>query len=53
MVKRSALGRGLGALITDAAEDPKQRPEAVAAIQELRLEDIFFLLYDIVNDSES
>ncbi|CCZ80547.1 chromosome partitioning protein ParB [Odoribacter laneus] len=40
MVKRSALGRGLGALITDAAEDPKQRPEAVAAIQELRLEDI-------------
>ncbi len=40
MVKRSALGRGLGALITDAAEDSKQRPEAVAAIQELRLEDI-------------
>ena len=40
MVKRSALGRGLGALSTDAAEDPKQRPEAVAAIQELRLEDI-------------
>lgn len=34
------MGRGLGALITDAAEDPKQRPEAVAAIQELRLEDI-------------
>lgn len=40
MIKRSALGRGLGALITDAAEDPKQRTEAVAAIQELRLEDI-------------
>lgn len=41
MVKRSALGRGLGALITDAAEDPKPRTEAVAAIQELRLEDIY------------
>lgn len=40
MVKRSALGRGLGALITDAAEDSKQRSEAVAAIQELKLEDI-------------
>lgn len=40
MVKRSALGRGLGALITDAAEDAKQRSEAVAAIQELKLEDI-------------
>lgn len=40
MVKRSALGRGLGALITDAAEDPKPRTEAVAAIQDLRLEDI-------------
>lgn len=40
MVKRSALGRGLGALITDAAEDPKPRTEAVAAIQELSLEDI-------------
>ena len=34
MVKRSALGRGLGALITDAAEDPKPRTEAVSAIQE-------------------
>lgn len=40
MVKRSALGRGLGALITDAAEDSKRRSEAVAAIQELKLEDI-------------
>lgn len=40
MVKRSALGRGLGALITDAAEDAKQRSEAVAAIQELKLDDI-------------
>lgn len=40
VVKRSALGRGLGALITDAAEDPKPRTEAVAAIQELKLEDI-------------
>ncbi len=40
MVKRSALGRGLGALITDAAEDPKPRREAVDAIQELKLEDI-------------
>lgn len=40
MVKKSALGRGLGALITDAAEDPKPRVEAVSAIQELRLEDI-------------
>lgn len=40
MVKRSALGRGLGALITDAAEDPKPRTEAVDAIQELKLEDI-------------
>ncbi|MCM1031116.1 MAG: ParB/RepB/Spo0J family partition protein [Oscillibacter sp.] len=40
MVKRSALGRGLGALITDAAEDPKPRTEAVDAIQELNLGDI-------------
>lgn len=40
MVKKSALGRGLGALITDAAEDPKPRVEAVSAIQELPLEDI-------------
>ncbi len=41
MAKRSALGRGLGALITDAAEDPKPRlTETVSAIQELRLEDI-------------
>lgn len=40
MVKRSALGRGLGALITDAAEDPKPRVETVSAIQELRLDDI-------------
>lgn len=40
MVKRSALGRGLGALITDAAEDAKPRVETVAAIQELNLEDI-------------
>lgn len=40
MVKRSALGRGLGALITDAAEDPKPRTEAVAAMQELSLADI-------------
>lgn len=40
MVKKSALGRGLGALITDAAEDPKPRVEAVSAIQELSLEDI-------------
>lgn len=30
----------MGALITDAAEDPKPRVEAVSAIQELRLEDI-------------
>ena len=41
MVKRSALGRGLGALITDAAEDPKPRTEAVSAIQELSLGDIY------------
>lgn len=40
MVKKSALGRGLGALITDAAEDPKPRVEAVSAIQELPLGDI-------------
>lgn len=40
MVKKSALGRGLGALITDAAEDPKPRVQAVSAIQELQLEDI-------------
>ena len=41
MVKRSALGRGLWALITDAAEDPKPRTEAVSAIQELSLGDIY------------
>ena len=41
MVKRSALGRGLGALINDAAEDPKPRTEAVSAIQELSLGDIY------------
>lgn len=40
MAKKSVLGRGLGALITDAAEDAKPRLEAVAAIQELKLEDI-------------
>ncbi len=40
MVKRSALGRGLGALITDAAEDAKPRTEAVASILDLKLEDI-------------
>lgn len=40
MVKKSALGRGLGALITDAAEDPKPRAEAMSAIQELDLDDI-------------
>ena len=41
MVKRRSLGRGLGALITDAAEDPKPRTEAVSAIQELSLGDIY------------
>lgn len=41
MVKRSVLGRGLGALITDAAEDPKPRlAETVSVMQELKLEDI-------------
>lgn len=40
MIKKSALGRGLGALITDAAEDAKPRGEVVAAMQELRLDDI-------------
>ena len=41
MVNRRALVRGLGALITDAAEDPKPRTEAVSAIQELSLGDIY------------
>ncbi|MDR1756536.1 MAG: ParB/RepB/Spo0J family partition protein [Culturomica sp.] len=40
MAKKSALGRGLGALISDAAEDAKPRVEVVSAIQEIRLEDI-------------
>ncbi|MCC8174434.1 MAG: ParB/RepB/Spo0J family partition protein [Odoribacter sp.] len=40
MAKKSALGRGLGALITDAAEDAKPRAEAASAICEINLEDI-------------
>lgn len=39
MAKKNVLGRGLGALIADAAEEPEIR-EVVAAIQELNLEDI-------------
>lgn len=41
MVKKNALGRGLGALITDATEDSKSRSQSVvAAMQELSLVDI-------------
>lgn len=40
MAKKNALGRGLGALITDAAEDSQPRVVTVAAIQEIDLANI-------------
>lgn len=40
MAKKNVLGRGLGALITDAAEEPVTQEVVVAAIQELNLSDI-------------
>lgn len=40
MAKKNVLGRGLGALIADAAEEPVTREVIVSAIQELNLTDI-------------
>lgn len=40
MAKKNVLGRGLGALIADAAEEPMMREVVVSAIQELNLADI-------------
>ena len=40
MTKKNVLGRGLGALIADAAEEPVTREIVVSAIQELNLADI-------------
>lgn len=40
MVKKNVLGRGLGALIADAADEPQPREVVVSAIQELHLSDI-------------
>lgn len=40
MAKKNVLGRGLGALIADAAEEPVMREVVVSAMQELSLEDI-------------
>ena len=40
MAKKNVLGRGLGALIADAAEEPVTREIVVSAIQELNLADI-------------
>ncbi len=40
MAKKNVLGRGLGALIADAAEEPLAREVVVSAIQELNLTDI-------------
>lgn len=40
MAKKNVLGRGLGALISDAAEEPVTREIVVSAMQELNLTDI-------------
>lgn len=40
MAKKNVLGRGLGALIADAAEEPVTREVVVSAIRELNLTDI-------------
>ena len=40
MAKKNVLGRGLGALIADADEEPVTREVIVSAIQELNLSDI-------------
>lgn len=40
MVKKNVLGRGLGALIADAAEEPQLKEVVVSAMQELNLTDI-------------
>lgn len=40
MAKKNVLGRGLGALIADAADEPVSREVVVSAIQELNLDDI-------------
>lgn len=40
MGKKNVLGRGLGALIADAAEEPQPKEVVVSAMQELNLADI-------------
>lgn len=40
MAKKNVLGRGLGALIADAADEPVQREVIVSSMQELNLADI-------------
>ena len=40
MAKKNVLGRGLGALIADAADEPLTREVVVSAMQELNLADI-------------
>lgn len=40
MVKKNVLGRGLGALIADAADEPMPKEVVVAAMQELELANI-------------
>lgn len=40
MAKKNALGRGLGALIADAVEEPMPKEVVVSAMQELKLSDI-------------
>ena len=45
MAKKNVLGRGLGALIADAAEEPVTREIVVSAIQELNLADILSLIH--------
>lgn len=40
MAKKNVLGRGLGALIADAADEPVTREVVVSAMQELNLADI-------------
>ena len=40
MAKKNVLGRGLGALIADAVDEPVTRELVVSAMQELNLADI-------------
>ncbi|MGL5681475.1 MAG: ParB/RepB/Spo0J family partition protein [Marinifilaceae bacterium] len=40
MAKKSVLGKGLGALISDAIDEPVSKVQSVASIQELHLDEI-------------